>query len=89
MNLSLAPLRKSLAPLTATLLCLAAAIPSLAAEDADAPKGAAVTVLKAAKSCFDRIVEVSVRDRDPAGGDFRAAGPAGAEGRGDHGRCRR
>jgi HlyD family secretion protein len=33
---------------------------ALAAEDpADAPKGAAVTVLKAAKSCFSAIVEVS------------------------------
>ncbi len=31
----------------------------LAAEEADAPKGAAVTVLKAAKSCFGDIVEVS------------------------------
>jgi len=30
-----------------------------AAEEADAPKGAAVTVLKAAKSCFGDIVEVS------------------------------
>ncbi len=35
--------------------------PALAADDADpaAPKGAAVTVLKAQKSCFDNIVEVS------------------------------
>jgi HlyD family secretion protein len=31
----------------------------LAADDPDAPKGAAVTVLKAAKSCFNDIVEVS------------------------------
>jgi len=31
----------------------------LAADDKDAPKGAAVTVLKAAKSCFAAIVEVS------------------------------
>jgi HlyD family secretion protein len=45
--------------LLTTLLCLACATPSLAADDPDAPKGAAVTVLKAAKSCFDRIVEVS------------------------------
>jgi HlyD family secretion protein len=29
------------------------------AEESDAPKGAAVTVLKAAKSCFDNTVEVS------------------------------
>ena len=35
------------------------ASPTLAAEEADAPKGAAVTVLKAAKSCFANIVEVS------------------------------
>ena len=34
--------------------------PTLAADDADvAPRGAAVTVLKAAKSCFANIVEVS------------------------------
>jgi HlyD family secretion protein len=38
-------------------LCLAS--PALAADDADAPKGAAVTVLKAAKQCFAAIVEVS------------------------------
>ena len=51
--------QKWLAPLAAALLCLASASPSLAADDPDAPKGAAVTVLKAAKSCFDNIVEVS------------------------------
>ena len=54
--------RKRLAPVIAGLLCLAAQ-PCLAAEEADAakdgPKGAAVTVLKAAKSCFSNIVEVS------------------------------
>jgi HlyD family secretion protein len=33
--------------------------PTLADDDTDAPKGAAVTVLKAAKSCFNDIVEVS------------------------------
>ncbi len=38
---------------------LALASPALAAEDTDAPKGAAVTVLTAAKSCFGDIVEVS------------------------------
>jgi HlyD family secretion protein len=47
-----------------TLLFAAAlsltSLPALAAEDpADAPRGAAVTVLKAAKSCFSAIVEVS------------------------------
>ena len=49
---------------TATLLCLT--LPALAAEEADAPKGATVTVLKATKSCFPAIVEVSgiVRPRD-------------------------
>jgi HlyD family secretion protein len=52
--------RPWLAPLAATLLCLAAASPALADDDADGPpKGAAVTVLKATKSCFDAIVEVS------------------------------
>jgi HlyD family secretion protein len=49
--------RKSLAPLAATLLSLAS--PAFAADEPDAPKGAAVTVLKAAKSCFSAIVEVS------------------------------
>jgi len=39
------------------LLILASASPSLAADEPDAPKGAAVTVLKAAKSCFASIVE--------------------------------
>src|ERR1700693_3056189 len=44
----------------AALLCFAAASPSLADDDADsAPKGAAVTVLKATKACFDAIVEAS------------------------------
>lgn len=33
--------------------------PCLAADEASAPKGAAVTVLKAAKQCFSAIVEVS------------------------------
>jgi HlyD family secretion protein len=48
-----------------TLLCLAAH-PALAAEEADAPKGATVTVLKATKACFPAIVEVSgiVRPRE-------------------------
>jgi HlyD family secretion protein len=53
--------RKLLAPALAALLCLASAHPSLAADepDANAPKGAAVTVLTAKKSCFADIVEVS------------------------------
>src|ERR1700677_671180 len=57
---ALAPSRAYLAPLFATLLCLASQ-QSLAADepDKDAPKGAAVTVLKAAKFCFANIVEVS------------------------------
>jgi HlyD family secretion protein len=47
-----------------TALAVAASIcvasqPCLAADDTDAPKGAAVTVLKAAKFCFSAIVEVS------------------------------
>jgi multidrug efflux pump subunit AcrA (membrane-fusion protein) len=54
-------LPKLAAPAAAVLLCLAQ--PTLAADEtdaaADAPKGAAVTVLKAAKSCFSDIVEVS------------------------------
>jgi HlyD family secretion protein len=52
---------KLAAPAATILLCLAQ--PTLAADEADAaadaPKGAAVTVLKAAKSCFSDIVEVS------------------------------
>src|SRR6202790_4536594 len=46
----------------AVLFCLGS-LPCLAAEEPDVPKdgpkGAAVTVLKAAKSCFGNIVEVS------------------------------
>jgi multidrug efflux pump subunit AcrA (membrane-fusion protein) len=52
--------RKRPALLSAAVLCLAAASPSLADEEADnGPKGAAVTVLKTTKSCFDAIVEAS------------------------------
>ena len=49
----------------AALLCLAA-LPVLAAGEAEAPKGATVTVLKATKACFPAIVEVYgiVRPRD-------------------------
>ena len=53
--------RKLPAPAAAALLALAC-LPSLAADEPDlpsAPRGAAVTVLKAAKSCFSAIVEVS------------------------------
>jgi HlyD family secretion protein len=54
--------RKLLTPVAAGLLSLASHH-CLAAEEADppkdGPKGAAVTVLKAAKSCFSNIVEVS------------------------------
>ncbi len=51
--------RKLPALLAATLLALASASASLAADEPDAPKGAAVTVLKAAKSCFASIVEAT------------------------------
>jgi HlyD family secretion protein len=44
--------------LVGTALCLALP-PAFAAEEADAPKGAAVTVFKAAKSCFGNNVELS------------------------------
>src|SRR6267142_32473 len=54
--------RKWLGPVVAGLFGLAS-LPSLAAEEPDVPKdgpkGAAVTVLKAAKSCFSNIVDVS------------------------------
>src|SRR4030088_3190365 len=53
------PSRKLLAPLAAGLLSLASATQCLAAEEPDAPKGAAVTVLKATKSCFAAIVEAT------------------------------
>jgi HlyD family secretion protein len=57
------PSRQLLAPLAATLLCLALTSRALAAEEPDAPKdgprGASVTVLKAAKACFSNIVEAS------------------------------
>jgi multidrug efflux pump subunit AcrA (membrane-fusion protein) len=52
--------RTYLAPLAAALLALAS--PAFAADDPgapkDAPQGAAVTVLKASKSCFPNLVEV-------------------------------
>src|SRR5258708_6489992 len=51
--------RKVLALVAAAMLALGAAQPSLAADEPDAPKGAAVTVLRAAKSCFSSIVEAS------------------------------
>jgi HlyD family secretion protein len=51
------PYRNWFTPALATLLFLAT--PALAADDADAPNGATVTVLKAAKACFGDIVEVS------------------------------
>ena len=44
---------------TAILLLALTSFPSFAADEPDVPKGAAVTVLKAAKSCFGDIVEVS------------------------------
>jgi HlyD family secretion protein len=59
---ALHPSRKLLAPIVVGLLCLATQ-QSLAADEPDVPKdgpkGAAVTVLKAAKFCFPAIVEVS------------------------------
>jgi HlyD family secretion protein len=54
----LGPSRSLLAALAAALLCLASS-PALAADEADAPKGATVTVLTAAKACFAAIAEVS------------------------------
>jgi multidrug efflux pump subunit AcrA (membrane-fusion protein) len=52
------PSRKLLVPALAALLTLTPH-PTLAADESDAPKGAAVTVLTAKKSCFADIVEVS------------------------------
>jgi HlyD family secretion protein len=51
------PSRNFLPPTLSLLLALAS--PALAADEPEGPKGAAVTVLKAAKSCFSAIVEVS------------------------------
>jgi HlyD family secretion protein len=55
--------RKSLSVLAifgfSTFLTAAAISPTLAAEEPESPKGATVTVLKASKTCFDNIVEVS------------------------------
>src|SRR5258707_15154599 len=51
--------RNLLTAMAAGLLALASAQPSLAADEPDAPKGAAVTVLKATKSCFASIVEAT------------------------------
>ena len=56
---ALGPSRNWLTPALAALLCVALATPALAADDTDAPNGATVTVLKAAKACFGDIVEVS------------------------------
>src|ERR1700676_5463384 len=60
-NLALRDLAPKLSPLLlAGLLCLATHSSRAADDDTEAaPKGAAVTVLKAAKSCFANIVEVS------------------------------
>jgi len=56
---TLTPSPHLLAPATAALLLALLCSPTLAADQTDAPKGAAVTVLKAAKSCFGDIVEAS------------------------------
>jgi multidrug efflux pump subunit AcrA (membrane-fusion protein) len=48
-----------MAALIVAALAGAASQPCLAADEGDAPKGVAVTVLKATKSCFSAIVEVS------------------------------
>ena len=56
---ALGPSRNWLFPALATLLALASATPALAADESDAPKGASVTVLKAAKACFGDIVEAT------------------------------
>jgi HlyD family secretion protein len=55
--------RRARAKRAATLMVAASicaiSLQCLAADDAEAPKGAAVTVLKAAKFCFSAVVEVS------------------------------
>jgi HlyD family secretion protein len=53
------PAARGLSATLATLMLGALCLPAFAADEPDAPKGAAVTVLTAAKSCFSAIVEVS------------------------------
>jgi HlyD family secretion protein len=53
------PARPFASLLLAAVLTAAAISPTLAAEEPESPKGATVTVLKASKSCFGNIVEVS------------------------------
>src|SRR5258708_3716047 len=76
--------RKLLALLVVGLLT---AHPTLAADDTDTPKGAAVTVLKAAKSCFSDIVEGSgiVIAREETAVRPERQGLKGSEGLGDAG----
>jgi HlyD family secretion protein len=50
--------RKLTALIGASLLCLVAQ-PTFASDEVEAPKGPSVSVLKAVKSCFNNIVEVS------------------------------
>ena len=50
--------RHLLSPALVGLLCLAA-LPARAANEPEAPKGAAVSVVKATKACFPNIVQVS------------------------------
>src|SRR4029450_753997 len=52
-------LSPKLAPLIAAGIFCLFSCPTIAADDEAPPKGAAVTVLKAAKACFANIVEVS------------------------------
>ncbi|MEH2480802.1 HlyD family secretion protein [Nitrobacteraceae bacterium AZCC 2146] len=53
------PAARGLSATLATLMLGALCLPACAADEPDAPKGAAVTVLTATKSCFSAIVEVS------------------------------
>lgn len=60
MTMPIFPIVKLGLSATLTSLLLAAlCLPACAADEPEAPKGAAVTVLTAAKSCFSDIVEVS------------------------------
>jgi len=54
-----APLLSRSLPALAAATLLALTSPTRAADEADAPRGPAVTVLKATKSCFSNLVEVS------------------------------
>jgi HlyD family secretion protein len=65
-NFAARTISQTLPTLAAAALICFATHPSRAADETDAPKGAAVTVLKATKSCFPNLVEATgiIRPRE-------------------------